>query len=101
MSYIFVRDVTFKSMADAMKGMPVAAQIVKLYKEAVGVEIQMQRPLSGCPVRLRYVAQLDSLDKWQADTAKMAQNPAFHKLLGELAPLVEGTRTQDELWAAM
>ncbi len=98
MSNIFVREVTFRSMADAMKGMQVATQVVKFYKEAVGVDLQLQRAISGSPVRLRFVAQLESLDKWQADTAKIAKDPAFHKLLGEMALLVDGTKTHDELW---
>lgn len=101
MAHIFVREVTFKSMADAMKGMQVATRVVKFYKEAVGTDIQLQRAISGSPVRLRFVAQLDSLDKWQADSAKVTQDPAFHQLLGEMALLVDGTRTNDELWISL
>ncbi|HEY0884927.1 MAG TPA: hypothetical protein VGE20_06585 [Ramlibacter sp.] len=100
MAHIFVREVIFKSMADAMKGMQVAARVVKFYKEAVGTDIQLQRAISGSPVRLRFVAQLDSLDKWRADSEKVSQDPAFHQLLGEMALLVDGTRTTDELWAS-
>jgi hypothetical protein len=100
MANIFVREVTFKTIADAMKGMQVAAQVVKFYKESVGVDVQLQRALSGVPTRVRFVAQLESLDKWQADSAKVIQDPAFHRLLAEMAPLVDGTKTVDELWAA-
>lgn len=99
MATIFTREVTFRSMADAARGAPLVAQVVKYYKEAVGVDVQVQRAISGSPLRVRYVAQLDSLDKWRADSAKVAQDPAFHKLLGEMVPLVDASRTCDELWA--
>jgi hypothetical protein len=101
MAHIFVREATFKSMADALKGMQVATRVVKFYKEAVGADIQLQRAISGSPVRLRFVAQLDSLDQWHADSAKVTQDPAFHQLLGGMALLVDGTRTNDELWLSL
>lgn len=100
MTYLFVREVTFKSIADSVKGMQVATQVVKFYKEAVGQDIRLQRALSGAPTRLRFVAQLDSLDRWQADSTKVNQDPAFHRLLGEMAPLVDASKTCDELWVA-
>lgn len=100
MANIFVREVAFRSMADALKGMPIAEQVVKFYKESVGVDIQLQRAISGAPTRLRFVAQLESLDKWQADSAKVMQDPAFHRLLGEMAQLVDPSKTNDELWLA-
>jgi hypothetical protein len=100
MAYTFVRDVTFQNMAASMRAAPVVQQIVKFYKEAVNVDIQVLRPISGAPTRLRFISQLESLDKWQADTAKVMQDPAFHKLLAEMGPLVDGSKTSDELWVS-
>lgn len=39
----------------------------------------------------------ESLDGWQAHQAKVAPDSAFHKLLGELAPLIDGRKTSDEI----
>ena len=98
--YTFVREVSFRSLAEMMRGMPLASQIVKYYKEAAGVDIQIQRALTGSPVCLRYVTQLESLDEWQKVQDKVAQDPAFLKLLGEMGPLVDGSKTNDQIWRA-
>ncbi|WBY03234.1 hypothetical protein PE066_06790 [Ramlibacter tataouinensis] len=96
--YTFVREVTFRTMADMMRGLPVAAEIVKFYKDVAGTEIRVQRALTGSPVCIRYVAELDSLDEWQRIQEQVAQNPVFHKLLAEMGPLVDGSRTHDQIW---
>ncbi|TFY99811.1 hypothetical protein [Ramlibacter rhizophilus] len=96
--YTFIREVSFKTMADMMRGLPVAQRMVKHYKEVGGVDIQIQRALSGSPVCVRFVAQLDSLDEWQRVQSKIATDPEFHKMLGEMGPLVDGGRTNDQLW---
>jgi len=96
--YTFIREATFKTMADAVRGMSVATQIVKYYKDTIGADLQLARPISGSPLRLRFITQLESLDKWQADQTKVVQDPAFHKLLAEFAPLVDGSKTYDEIW---
>jgi hypothetical protein len=98
--YTFEREATFKTIADMMRGLPITAQIVKYYKEAAGIDIQVQRALTGSPVCVRFVSQLESLDEWQKVQEKVAQDPAFHKLLGELAPMVDGSRTNDRIWRA-
>lgn len=96
--YTFIREVSFKTMADMMRGLPTATRVVKHYKEVSGVDIQIQRALTGSPVCIRYVAQLDSLDKWQAIQNKMAQDAEFHKMLGEMAQFVDGGKTHDQIW---
>jgi len=96
--YTFIREATFKTMVDAMRGAPIAAQIAKHYKEMTGIDVQLMRPISGSPVRLRFIGQIESLDQWQAHQTKMAQDPAFHKLLAEFGPLVDGSKTYDEIW---
>ena len=96
--YTFVREVAFKTLADMMRGMATATRIVKHYKEVGGVDIQIQRALTGSPVCIRYVTQLDSLDRWQAIQAKIAQDPEFHNMLGEMAQFVDGSKTHDQIW---
>ncbi len=96
--YTFVREVSFRSLAEMMRGMPLAGQIVKYYQEAAGVDIQIQRAITGSPVCVRYVTQIESLDEWQKVQDKVAQDPAFHKLLGEMGPLVDGSKTNDQIW---
>jgi len=96
--YTFIREVSFRTIADMMRGLPVAQRIVKHYKEVGGVDVQIHRALSGSPVCVRYVAQLESLDEWQRVQAKIGQDPEFHKMLQEMAPLVDGGKTHDQLW---
>lgn len=96
--YTFVREVSFKTIADMMRGMPVVQRVVKHYKDVSGVEVQVLRPLSGSPVCMRFVAQLDSLDEWQRVQTKIGMDPEFRKMLAEMAPLVDGGKTNDQLW---
>lgn len=62
-----------------------------------GVDIQIHRALSGSPVCTRFVSHLDSLDEWQRVQPKVGLDPEFHKMLAEMAPLVDGGKTNDQL----
>jgi hypothetical protein len=84
--------------SDGLRAAPVVAQIVKYYKETIGMELKLLRPLSGSPARLRSVSTLESIDAFQAQQDKARQDPAFHKLLSELSPFVDGSKTCDEIW---
>ena len=99
MAYVFVREITFKTLADGARAAPLLSQIVKLYKEALDVEVSVARAISGAPNRVCFVSRVDSLDKWQADAAKIQKDPAFLKVLGEIGPMVDGSKTRDDLWA--
>jgi hypothetical protein len=96
--YTIMRDVSFKTMADGLRAAPIMAQIAKFYKETSGIELQMLRPASGSPTRLRIVCTIESLDSWQDKQARIAQDPAFQKLLNELSQFVDGSKTNDEIW---
>ena len=96
--YTFTREVTFKTMIDAVRGAPVAQAVAQYYQSAHGVTLHLSRPVTGTPTRLRFTYQMESIDASQALTRKAAMDPAFHKLLAEIGPLVDGTKTFDEIW---
>lgn len=98
--YRIEREVTFRALAEMVRGLPIAVQLAKHYKQTAGVDLQIVRALTGTPGRIRFVAQVDSLDEWNRVQDKIAQDPAFQKLLGEFAPLIEGTKTYDQIWSA-
>ncbi|HUP09549.1 MAG TPA: hypothetical protein VMU47_20490 [Caldimonas sp.] len=56
------------------------------------------RPVAGSPLRARFVWQLESMDASRAIQLKSAQDPTFQKPLQEIAPLVDGSKTVDEIW---
>jgi hypothetical protein len=96
--YIVIREATFKNLVEAQRGMPVAANIVKYLKETHKREVRLLRSITGSPLRVRFVSETESLDDWQKIQQKAAQDPAFQKLLAELAPTVDGSKTLDEIW---
>ena len=97
--YTFIREIGFRTMADGVKAVPIAASIAKYYKDNHDVSMRLMRPIGGAPGRLRFIFELASLDRFQAIQTKVATDTNFHKLLGELAPLIDGSRTNDEIWA--
>ena len=96
--YTFIREVTFKTIADAVRAVPVTEAVIKYYKDKHKLNMRLMRPVTGAPTRLRFVFETDSLDAWQAINDKVSKDPAFHKLLGEIAPTVDGSKTNDEIW---
>lgn len=96
--YTFTREVTFKTMIDALRGAPIAQAFAKYYQDAHGVTLRLSRPVTGAPTRLRFTYEMESIDASQALTRKAAMDPAFHKLLAEIGPLVDGSKTRDEIW---
>jgi hypothetical protein len=96
--YTFIREVTFKTMADAVRAKPITDLISKYYKDTHKVEMRLMRPIGGSPIRLRFVVEMQSLDAWAAMQTKAIQDPAFQKLLGEIGPTVDGGKTYDEIW---
>lgn len=96
--YTFTREVSFKTMADGLRAAPVVAGLVKYYKEKHGAAMRVMRPVGGSPVRIRFVTEMPSMDAYAAMQIKSAQDPAFQGLLAEMAPLVDGSRTTDDIW---
>lgn len=96
--YTFMREITFKTAADAVRGLPTAEAFCQYFAETHGFEMRLLRPVSGSPNRVRFVAQGDSLDAWRAIFAKAMKDPAYHRLLGEIGPTVDGGKTFDEIW---
>jgi hypothetical protein len=96
--YTFIREVSFKTMMDSVRGIPVTQAIVKYYKDAHGLEMVLQRPIAGLPTRLRFVSRMESMDASRALNLKAAQDPVFQKYLAEMALLVDGSKTLDEIW---
>ncbi len=96
--YTFIREVTFKTMADAVRAAPMTAAISKYYKDKHKIDMRLMRPISGLPTRLRFIFETDSLDAWQSISEKAIKDPTFHKLLGEIGPTVDGSKTHDEIW---
>lgn len=96
--YTFIREVSFKTMIDAVRSVPITQAIVKYYKEAHHLDMGLLRPIAGAPTRLRFVYQMDSMDASRALNLKAAQDPVFQKYLAEIAPLVDGSKTVDEIW---
>lgn len=96
--YTFIREIEFKTMIDAVSGVPVMQAIVAYYKDVHGLELKLLRPVTGSPLRLRFVSQMESMDASRALNMKTLQDPAFQKLLAEIAPLVDGSKTLDEIW---
>ena len=96
--YTFIREVSFKTMIDAVRGVPVTQAIVKYYKEVHHLDMVLLRPIAGSPTRLRFVSQMESMDASRALNLKAAQDPVFQKYLAEIAPLVDGSKTLDEIW---
>ncbi len=58
----------------------------------------LQRPIAGSPTRLRFVSRMESMDASRALNLKAAQDPVFQKYLAEMALLVDGSKTFDEIW---
>lgn len=85
-------------MIDAVRATPVTQTIVKYYKEVHGLDMKLMRPVTGSPARMQFVSQMDSIDASRAMQLKAAQDPTFQKLLAEMAPLVDGSKTYDEIW---
>ena len=96
--YTFIREVTFKSMADSVRGMPVAAALCKYYKDAHMVDMVMLHAVSGSPNRIRFVAQFASLDAWMVASEQAMKDESFQQLLAEIAPTVDASKTYDEFW---
>jgi len=96
--YTFIREVTFKTMADAVRAAPITVAISKYYKDKHKIDMRLLRPITGSPTRLRFVFETDSIDAWQAINEKASNDPAFHKLLNEIGPTVDGSKTNDEIW---
>lgn len=96
--YRIEREITFRTLADMVRGLPIASRIATHYKESAGADLQIARAMTGTPGRIRFFAQLDSLDEWNRVQDKVGQDPAFHKLLSEFGPLIEGTKTYDQIW---
>jgi hypothetical protein len=96
--YTFIREASFKNMIDVVRGVPITQSIVKYYKDTHGMEIRVLRPIAGSPLRLRFVWQMESMDAARSLQLKAAQDPNFQELLAEFAPLVDGSKTLDEIW---
>ena len=96
--YTITREVTFKTLSDAVRAMPLVAAITKYYKDKLNVDLRIMRPIGGTPTRLRFVFEMESLDAWQAGQMKAVQDPEYQKVLGEFGPLVDGSKTYDEIW---
>jgi hypothetical protein len=96
--YTFIRESSFKTMIDAVRGMPISLAIAEYYKKEHGVDVTLQRPVTGSPLRIRFISQMESMDAWRALQMKAVRDPAFQKLLAEIGPLVDGGKTFDEIW---
>ena len=96
--YTCIREVMFKTAADTLRAAPVAAAISKYFKDTHKLDMRLMRPVGGSPNRLRFVGEMDSLDAWGAMQAKAVQDPAYQKLLAEIGPTVDGSKTFDEFW---
>ena len=79
--YTLIREVSFKTMMDSVRGIPVTQAIVKYYKDAHGLEMVLQRPIAGSPIWLRFVSRMQSMDDSHALNLKAAQDPVFQKYL--------------------
>jgi len=77
---------------------PITQAIARYYKDTHGLQVTLLRPVAGSPLRLRFQWQMESMDAARAIQMKAAQDPNFQKLLAEIAPLVDGSRTVDEIW---
>lgn len=98
--YTFTREVTFKSMADVMRAVPIVQSIVRYYKESHGLDVRLLWPVSGGPTRLRFVSEVPSMDAQHALQMKAIRDPALQKLLAEMSPMIDGSKTCDEIWQA-
>jgi hypothetical protein len=96
--YTFIREITFRTMVDAVRGAPISQSVARLYKEAHGLDVSLMRPIAGSPLRLRFVSQMASMDAWREVQMKAMQDLAMQKLLAEIAPLVDGSKTYDDIW---
>ena len=74
--YTFTREVAFKTLSDGLRAAPTMAQIVKYYKETIGADLKLLRPVTGSPTRLRVVSTPQSIDAFQAQQDKARQDPA-------------------------
>ena len=81
-----------------IRGIPIAQAIFKYYKDAHGLEMKVLRPVAGSPLRVRFIAQMDSMDAFRSLQLKAGQDSNFQKLLAEIGPLVDGSKTIDEIW---
>jgi len=96
--YTIIREVTFKTIADAVRGMPIAGSFRKYFKDTHNIDIKLMRPVGGYPSHIRFVFELESLDVWVSNNQKFMEDPSYHKLLNEIGPLVDGSKTHDEIW---
>ena len=96
--YTFIREASFKTMIDMIRGIPITQAIFKYYKDTHGLETKVLRPVAGSPLRVRFVSQMESMDAFRSLQLKAGLDPNFQKLLAELAPLVDGSKTIDEIW---
>jgi hypothetical protein len=61
--------------------------------------MRLMRPVTWSPLRLRFVIEMASMDAWRSMNVQAIRDPAYQQLLVEIAPMMDGSKTADEVWA--
>jgi len=67
-------------------------------KSKTGVDFKVEVPVGGNPMRLRWIAQLESLAAFELMNAKLSSDPKYMDMVAKTTQHVLPGTTVDEIW---